>query len=533
MAAVQFVDYSFAYPNAESNVLENITLSIEKEDFVLLCGTTGSGKTTLLRNIKREIAPVGRITGTLTLFTQQDGGQTDKEHTLSVGFVSQSPENQIVMDSVWQELCFGLENMGLPNHVIKRRIAETVHFFGIDYWINKKTSELSGGQKQMLNLASVMAMQPKLLILDEPTAQLDPIAAKEFIQMIGRVNDELGTTIVLSEHHLEGVLPMANKVLFMQKGRVSTYQPQDFVKALFNENNTFTKAFPSAANIAYKLGEKNEYPLTVRQGKNWIDKHNISLSPPKSEPAGKQNKKDIVLQGKGLWYRYAKTDDFAVKEASINVYDGQVHALVGSNGSGKSTLLHLLCGAYKPNRGKVVNPKKAKIGLLTQNPKALFICDTVYEELLVLRKTFHYTKEDVNRIAEKLHITSLFQRHPYDLSGGEMQKTALAKLLLLSPNVLLLDEPTKGIDAAAKEELMAILKAEKAEGKSIVLVTHDLEFAAEAADTCSMMQNGEIICSDQGKRFFCSNFFYTTAANKITRDAAQGCVTIGDVMPRG
>ena len=535
LAAVSFVNYTFSYPKSDVPTLRDVTLDVGEGDFVLLCGPTGSGKTTLLRSMKREIAPVGKSEGKVLIQGEDRDQKQRTASAMEVGYVAQSPDNQLVMDTVWHELSFGLENMGLPPHVIRRRMAETANFFGIDGWADRKVYELSGGQKQILNLAAVMAMQPRILILDEPTAQLDPIAAKQFLQTLKRINEELGTTVILSEHRMEDILPLCTSVLFLQQGTLHTYQsPSGFVARLLAENHPFSKALPASVHIAKELGEKGQFPLSVKEGRLWLKKRGwTQQKPPSALEDRSPSSQKPVLQARGVWFRYKKDEDFVLRDASISFYPGEIHAIVGGNGSGKSTLLHLLSGAVKPNRGKIHRAGEIRPGLLPQNPKALFTADTVGEELAEWKKDFQYTDQDIASIMDEMAIRHLKDRHPYDLSGGEMQKVALSKVLLLNPTVLLLDEPTKGVDAMAKEDLLQILKRQREDGKTVVLVTHDLEFAARIADRCSMLFQSGIECSDQGKAFFEQNAFYTTDVNRITRGMAPGCVTVEDVIPHG
>lgn len=529
MDAVKFIDYTFSYPHSQSPILKNISLTVPMEDFLLLCGTTGSGKTTLLRSIKGEIAPVGKTAGKITILDNLRDSKENIENSIAVGFVSQNPENQIVMDTVWHELAFGLENMGLPTHIIRRRIGETVNFFGIQHWINKKTCELSGGQKQILNLASVMVMQPKILIMDEPTSQLDPIAAKEFLQMVSRLNLELGTTIIISEHRLEDVLPLVSNVAFLENGSLlCCTSPRQFICKLYEQNNEFVKALPCAARIAASLGEQHDFPISVKQCKTWLKGHDNNILPC-VDNFSKTVKSKAILSAKGLWFKYNKSNDFVIRDTSLDLYPNTVHSIVGGNGSGKSTMLHLLCGVYKPQRGKVKKSDGVRVGLLSQNCKVLFTCDTVYDELMVSGNQYNYGEAEVEAVIKRLSLSHLKKRHPYDLSGGEMEKTALAKILLLSPKVLLLDEPTKGVDAKSKEELVTIISEERRGGKAVLIVTHDLEFAAKVSDYSSMFFDGGIICSDTGREFFKSNVFYTTGTNRIMRDYSPDCILVEDV----
>lgn len=530
MSAVSFINYHFTYPNASDYTLKNINLTIDNGQYILICGPTGSGKTTLLRSIKSEIAPVGKTQGKILIMDTNRDDKINKKLAVKVGYVAQDPDNQIIMDSVWHELAFGLENMGLPSHIIRRRMAETAAFFSIDSWINKKTYTLSGGQKQILNLASVMAMQPDILILDEPTSQLDPIAAKEFLQMVKRINDEMGITVIISEHRFEDILSSADRVIFMEKGMIiSDNQPKIFVKNLFNQNNSFCITLPAPVKIAKYLGESENYPLNVKQGRQWLNKNNIKLKNSNNNIIIHRDRKAIVLQAKNIWFRYDKQNDFVLRDTSFELYNNEIHAIVGANGSGKTTLMNILCGVYKPSRGKIKKQSGLKTGLLSQDPKALFTKDTLYEDLSLLKDKYEYNDNDIQNILNKLGLDKLSQRHPFDLSGGELQKAALAKILLISPDILILDEPTKGIDGIYKAQLINILKNLKQKGKTILIVTHDLEFAASSSDRCSMLFDGDIICSDTGKEFFSSNMFYTTQTNRMTRGFIDGCIIAEDI----
>lgn len=548
MEMIKIDNFTFAYPNADAAALKQINIAIEQSDFVVVCGQSGCGKTTLLRNLKREIAPHGTCTGNIFYKGTELNTLPLKVSASEIGFVMQNPENQIVTDTVWHELAFGLENLGLPSHVIRRRVAETAHFFGINTWFDKSVFSLSGGQKQILNLAAVMTMQPKLIILDEPTAQLDPIAAKEFLTVLTRVNQELGTTVVMSGHRLEDVMPVADKVLYMEHGKTVFYgSAREFiVRIATDKHHVFAKALPSAVRIASALGEKERYPITVREGRVWLKAYEggkaaagKSLSVKEAEQPQKP-----ILQAKGVWARYKADDPFVLSGMSCDIHSECITAVVGGNGSGKTTILSVLAGILKPVRGSVkLRSKnlsqykgdtlyKNNIALLTQNPKTMFVCDTLYDDLkesadLEDKECSH---ERIEQISEMLGLTDLLKSHPYDLSGGEQQKAAIGKLLLLKPKILLLDEPTKGIDVYAKEELAKILQRRSEAGDAVVIVTHDVEFAAKYANECMMVFNGEVICRDNAKDFFVGNNFYTTSAHRISRGVTSDAVTPEDVI---
>ena len=550
MAFLQIESLSFSYPKTKERALESVSLDINEGEFVLVCGVSGCGKSTLLRHLKREITPHGSKTGTVS-YRGMDIEKLDRKISASeIGFVMQNPETQLVTDTAWHELAFGLENLGLSSSEIRRKVAEMASFFGIDGWFRKSVDELSGGQKQLLNLASVMAMQPKMLILDEPTAQLDPIAAQDFLATIAKVNRELAVTVILTEHRLEEVFLMADRIVVMEKGEIVCFNtPEQTAKLLANRNNTHTmfKGLPSAIRIYSEIRLGNDCPLSVRDGRKWLDEYMIPVERiSHNQFNDRAQKLKPVIKAEELWFKFSKDGNDILRGFSLNAYSGEILCVLGGNGTGKTTMLGVISGLLKQYRGKVViNGKKIEafkakelyrnnLALLPQNPKALFVCDTVLGELeeaaTILSLDKATLRVEIDSIAAELRITKFFERHPYDLSGGEQQKVALAKLLLLKPRIVLLDEPTKGLDVESKEGLGEILKKLCANDVAIVLVTHDIEFAAEYADQCAMMFDGDIVSEGKPNEFFAGNNFYTTAANRMARGIFPNAVTCQEVI---
>ena len=538
----------FTYPKADKPALIDIDLGIASGAFIALCGPSGCGKTTLLRCLKREVAPHGNLLGEVYYYGEKLSSIDAKVSAQGIGFVRQDPDAQIVTDTVWHELAFGLENIGVETSIIRRRVAETAHFFGINTWFEKQVDTLSGGQKQILNLAAVMAMQPGVVILDEPTAQLDPIAAREFLVMISRVNRELGTTVILSEHRLEEVLPVSDKAILMENGRITMFaDTADFIAHIAaDKDHAFFGAMPSAVRISSTLGQSKNLPVTVREGRAWLKKHTAGVDFWKDIPhSAQKDKPDPVLAAKDVWFRYGADGDFVLRGLSCGVGPGRMLAIVGGNASGKTTALGALAGLNKPVRGSVKldgkNIRKYKSGelyrrgiaMLSQDPKTMFVCDTVFDDLKESTDLIgdgQAGKVQIGKIAKAFGISHLLTKHPYDLSGGERQKAAIAKLLLLRPRVLLLDEPTKGIDIAAKRELAQILRARCDAGDAVAMVTHDIEFAARYADEVAMIFGGAVVSDGSAKEFFVGNTFYTTSANRISRGILPGAVVSEDVI---
>ncbi len=550
MATIQVRNLSFTYPTATVRALEDVSFTVNQSDFVVLCGKSGCGKSTLLRHLKKNLIPYGQFEGEVLYNGQEIADMEDRVNAAEIGFVQQNPDNQIVTDKVWHELAFGLESLGLDNKTIKRRVAEMASFFDIQTWFRKSVSELSGGQKQLLNLASIMVMQPKVLILDEPTSQLDPIAASEFLKTIYRINRDLGTTIIISEHRLEELFTMADKVMVMDKGRLIAYdEPWNIGNFLAGESaadrHPMFYGMPAvmkiyshcrAAGVPRYIREGREMsPLTIRDGRLWLESFlgdDTGESGCMPEHGAEQSGEEII-RIKDLWFKYNKESGDVLRGLNLSVKKGELFCLLGGNGVGKSTTLKAISGAVVPQHGSiVVDGMKVKkenfkelfnkrLAMLPQNPQALFTEITVEEELL---EALYYEKisdeekiDKIEKTLEMMEITHLRKSHPYDLSGGEQQRLALGKILLLDPKILLLDEPTKGLDPFFKITLGGILKKLTTSGVTIFMVSHDVEFCAEYGDRCAMFFDGDVVSEGTPKEFFAGNSFYTTSANRIVR----------------
>lgn len=558
MALLEVKNLSFTYPRQPKDTTEpkpalsDVSLEIRKGEFMVLCGASGCGKSTLLRLLKRELAPEGEKSGEIIFCGKEQSTLSEREAACEIGYVLQNPENQIVTDKVWHELAFGLENMGVPTPVIRRRVAEMACFFGIDDWFRKKTTELSGGQKQLLNLASILSMQPKLLILDEPTSQLDPIAASDFIHTLSKINKELGLTILLTEHRLEEVFPLADRVAVMDQGKLlfveSPRQAGHELKK-FDPNHRMLLGLPSAVRIYQGLdAEDVTCPLTVRDGRNFIEEnYNNTITRLEREPEKKEEKdRPIAMRMKDICFRYEKEEPDVLDHVALTLYEGEVVSLLGGNGAGKTTLLSVISGTNRPYYGKIeVFGKRLqkyrgkelyirKLASLPQNPQTVFLKMTVREDYEELAKVLECKKSELEKkiqaVTQKLEITHLLDRHPYDLSGGEQQRAAIGKVLLLEPRLLLLDEPTKGIDAWSKRQLGNLLKDLRGQGITLLMVTHDVEFAAEVSDRCGLFFDHEITSVDTPEEFFCNNNYYTTAANRISRQQYENAITCEEVI---
>ncbi|SDE10734.1 energy-coupling factor transport system ATP-binding protein [Paenibacillus sp. UNCCL117] len=581
-------ELSFAFPQQETAALSAIDLSIRGGEFIALCGQSGCGKSTLLRHLKTVLTPHGSRSGEV-LFRGRPLQEADQRtQAADIGFVFQSPDNQLVTDKVWHELAFGLESLGCDQRTIRLRVAEMASFFGIQSWFHKRVTELSGGQKQLLNLASIMVMQPSVLILDEPTSQLDPIAAADFLETVSKLNRELGTTVIMSEHRLEEVLPIADRLIVLDGGAVHADGPPAQAGGLLRSlRHPMFASMPAPMQIHAGVAGEGEGPLTVKAGRQWLSgwvegtrsvsgrecladqapaewsmsaEGRTAAAGAGAEAAAEAKaaanvsaataamaKRPAVIQFRDVWFRYDKVGDDTIKDLSLDIREGQFYCIVGGNGAGKTTALSLISGILRPYRGKVlvqgVNPARrgsgpvavqGGLGALPQNPAALFVKKTVeldlYEMLSGTPLSPQEKRRKVDAVIRLAELERLLLRHPYDLSGGEQQRAALAKVLLLEPKILLLDEPTKGLDSSFKAKLGSLLRRLHEEGMTIVLVSHDIEFCAKYGEECAMFFDGSVMTSKPAKSFFAGNSFYTTAANRMARHIWSDAVTAEEVI---
>lgn len=574
MNCIEVKNFSFQYPKESHAALYQVSMEVEEGSFVVLCGKSGCGKSTLLRQFKSVLASHGEKKGEI-LYGGQNLEDVDlRTQSAEIGYVLQNPDNQIVTDKVWHELAFGLESLGYDTPTIRLRVAEMASYFGIHSWFLKNVSELSGGQKQLLNLASVMAMHPKLLILDEPTSQLDPIAASDFLETVRKINRDIGTTVILTEHRLEDVIPWADKVYVMDKGRmIADGTPNEIGEQLRTMGHDMFLSMPAPMQIYAGTNSSLRCPLTVSQGRRWLSEEletkgiKIKEERNQEETAKKKNSIFGKLSGlkkepekeipeiriKDVWFRYERDLPDVVKGLSLDIKKGEIFAVVGGNGTGKSTAMSLIARIRFPYRGKIYLEGKeigkysddelyhGFLGVMPQNPQSLFVKKTVREDLYEVidgkreRKSEAYPiemkkKDAVEGIVSLTRLEGLLERHPYDLSGGEQQRLALAKVLLLRPKILLMDEPTKGIDNHYKKELGEILRKLSEHGVTILMISHDVEFCAQYADRTGLFFQGNVVTSEESKKFFAGNNFYTTAANRMARNYFPNAVTVEDVV---
>lgn len=519
---------AFKYNESTDYAISDCTFSVKKGEKIMLCGASGSGKSTLLRLLKRELSPRGELSGNITLMGKDRNELSDRESAEKIGFVMQSPDSQTVCDKVSAELAFGLESFGVKSGEIQSRVGEMAAFFGIEPLYDRDISTLSGGQKQLVALCSVMVTDPDILLLDEPTAQLDPVAARELLGILDRLNKEMGVTIIIAEHDPEELFDSCDKILYLAKGKTEFFDTPALTAKYFVKN-ALEGFLPETAKAFARLCDA--LPLNVRQGRAKLEKLGVT-DIPKQAVNDTERAEPYALQCKNLWQRYEKNSPDILKGCDLGIRKGECYGLLGSNGGGKSTLLRVICGLCKPYMGAVsLFGKKQKaykngslfremLAFLPQEPVTMFVKESVRDDLLQSGD-----KAAVDNVAQRMGIEHLLDRHPWDLSGGEIQKCAFGKILLADPKIIVLDECTKGMDSFAKKALGDTLLSLKAEGRTILLVTHDLEFAAQYCDRCGLLFDGKIAAEDNAVEFFSHNRFYTTAAARLTRGFFSGAVT--------
>ena len=537
MALLTLSSLNFTYAGSTSPALKDVSLTVNEGDFILLCGNSGCGKTTLMRLIKAQLAPNGKLDGEILFDGRPLSSLTDREAACGIGYVMQNPETQIVTDTCISELAFGLQSLGMDSAAISAKIGEVAGFFGIGDRYGEKTHTLSGGQKQLLSLASVMAMKPSLLLLDEPTSQLDPVAAREFLGCLKKLNDELGVTVIMSEHRLDEAFPLANRVVMLENGSVLLDDtPENMGRRLRSLPNGGSKhiELPTPLRIYRALGGSCDAPLTVKDGRAYIAE-GMKGKTPANEAFPESPERTAAVSLRDIYFSYEK-DKPILDGLCLDIKKGELLCILGGNACGKTTLQKLICGLIKPTHGEMyIDGRRVRCGrqkgvvYLPQNPLAVFTGESVDECFADLASATDMPKSTLSErkgmLLEAFGLTSLADRHPYDLSGGEQQRTAIALSLLSDPAVLLLDEPTNGQDALCKEALAAILHRLTESGKTVVITTHDLDFAAANGDRTALIFGGRIVSIGESTRFFAANDYYTTAAARMTRPFFKTAVT--------
>lgn len=571
MALIEINDFNFSYngPDGEKYpCLKDINLEINEGDFILLCGPSGCGKTTLLSNLKKELIPEGIRTGNAKYAGKDIEKLDELTSACDIGYLFQNPDSQLVMDTVIQEIAFPLENIAVPTGEIRNRVSEIVTFFGINDILHKNVNDLSGGQKQLVNLCSLLVLRPKVLLLDEPISQLDPIAAYDFLNILRRLNEEFSISIILSSHQFDNVYSFINRVVFMEKGEIkysdSPYSiPEDIL-----ENDLFRHYLPSVTKVYNLLSDKYpalknvKIPFSIREGRQCLSKIKEQISNLNNANGDLDDfdlidayeNQETLIKMENVYFAYER-HSLILKNVTAEIRKGEYIGLIGGNGSGKSTLLELMAGLLKPIKGKIDRKKDLRIGFIYQNPMIHFSKDSVKKELISSLRVDENFKdslleltdeemignEELNSIKfdnlnfnfrellELFGLKELLSHHPYDCSGGEQQKIVIMKVLLEDCGILIMDEPTKALDPISSCNLSKILKNLQKNGISIVMSSHDLNFIANNCERCLMLFDKDILIDNYPKCIFRENNFYTTFVNRMVKDYCPKCITVSDV----
>lgn len=553
----------YFYPDREKPALAEINLVIEEGEFLLVAGESGSGKSSLARALAGLLPDFygGRFGGKI-YYRDREMRKIDRRWLArEVGMVFQDPEKQMVMTGVEAEIAFGLENLGLPPAEMFRRVAEVLSFLDLGKLREEFTANLSGGEKQKLALAAVLAMHPRVLICDEPTSQLDPAAAEDFMNLLKRLNEEMGMTVVLIEQRLERCFHLADRVLLLESGRiVQDGPPEQVARRAGKQEIPF---LPPVARLFASLGHPF-VPATVKEGRQYLQRLLAESAGGQTRPApsrkeksgekpagGKKQAKETppevgsaagggrdqppLAEVKNLWFTYPGGKK-ALEDVSFSVNAGEFVVILGENGAGKSTLLKIMAGLLNPSRGNVFyagreltgsNGRREGMGVpvayLAQNPNDYLFNDTVEEELLFTLKNYGLADDGiVDELLTKLRIERYRRTNPRDLSSGERLRVALASVLVTRPKLILLDEPTRGVDSRLKGELGAFLRAQANKGAGVVLVTHDAEFAAEYASRIIMLSAGRIAADGSKHDILGNSLFYCPQIGKLCRGLGNG-----------
>jgi energy-coupling factor transport system ATP-binding protein len=532
---INISDLTFYYGGAAEPALRGVNLEIEDGEFVLVTGPSGGGKSSLCRCLNGLIPHFygGMIAGRVKVQGLDVVEHSTKEMATRVGMVFQDPENQLVAMDVEREIAFGLENLGFPRDVISKRMEESLDTLGISGLRYRPVHELSGGEKQKVAIASVLALHPDILVLDEPTSELDPKGAEEVVSVVERLNDELGITVILVEHRLDRVVHLVDRVIVLDKGMVlADGRPRDVLDR--REVAEAGVGVPPVIRLVQRLRDKglsiDSTPLTVKEGRSMLDglfRDGRRSAPSRAErPKGKP-----VIEMDHLWHVYPQ-DTTALKDVSLTICEGEFVAVMGRNASGKTTLVKHVNGLLKPTKGKVrvagIDPERAtiaelarKVGFVFQNPNDHLFADTVEEEIAFTARNLGYRGREmssrVDEMLERFDLVDCRRQYPRFLSGGEKQRVALASVLVAHPQVLILDEPTRGMEQRLKSELMAFLNEYRESGNTVILVSHDVETVVEHADRVILLSEGRVVVDGDKRSVLSRALLFSPQINRLVQ----------------
>jgi energy-coupling factor transporter ATP-binding protein EcfA2 len=530
---IQFQDLTYAYPNSSTPVLKDLSLQVEEGEFLLVIGASGAGKSTLLRCLNGLVPHFygGTFQGKVSVAGHDPLLEEPRGMSAVVGFVLQDPESQFVVDSVEDELAFAMENHNLEQAVMRKRVEEVLDQLNIAHLRHRRISTLSGGEKQRVAIGAVLTLQPQVLVLDEPTSQLDPQAAEEVLTTLQKLNADLGLTIILSEHRLERVVQYVDRILYMPgNGQTPMVgKPDEILRQV--------ELTPPLINLAKEL-QWQPLPLTIKEGRRFA--RHLQLPLGEMQPPVEEYEESTVrpvINVQNLWFSYNGQE--ALRGINLSVREGEFLALMGRNGSGKTTLLKHLLGLLRPQEGRVelwgedikgqdTEDIARRVGYVPQNPSSLLFADTLRDELDFTRRSHGLKTGDYDDLLKALHLEQYADSYPRDLSSGERQRAAMAAILVTEPETILLDEPTRGLDYYQKRALVEFLSAKQEEGKTMIMSTHDVELVAQCADRVVILGEGQIVVDGPAPKVMSKSMVFSSQINKLFHD--DRFLTVEDVL---
>lgn len=532
---IELQDVSYTYPGSEAAVLKDLSLEVKEGEFILVVGPSGAGKSTLLRSLNGLVPHFygGAFRGKVRVAGHDPLAEGPRGMSAVVGFVLQDPESQFVVDSVEDELAFAMENHNLQQAVMRRRVEEVLDQLNIAHLRHRRINTLSGGEKQRVAIGAVLTLQPKVLVLDEPTSQLDPQAAEEVLTTLQKLNADLALTIILSEHRLERVVQYVDRVVYM---------PGNGIRPLIGTPEEVlmeADLVPPLVRLAKELGWR-PVPLTIKEGRRFA--RQVKLPAGELEtPSGRRklpgDAGDPVIDVQNLWFSYNGQE--ALRGINLSIAQGEFIALMGRNGSGKTTLLKHLVGLLRPQRGGVelwgestkgkdTEDIARRVGYVPQNPGSLLFADTLRDELAFTLRSHGLSGGDYHSLLETLHLEHYIDTYPRDLSAGERQRAAMAAILVAEPEIILLDEPTRGLDYYQKRTLVQLLSAQQQEGRTVVMSTHDVELVAQCADRVLILGEGQVVVDGPARTVMNQSLVFSSQINKLFHD--DRFLTVDDVL---
>lgn len=530
---IEIEDLSFTYNGAAEPALRRVSLHIEDGEFVLLTGPSGCGKSTLCRCLNGLVPHFygGAMAGRVMIGEADTKKHATREPSTIVGMVFQDPENQLLTDDLEREIAFGLENIGLPPQLMRRRVEEGIHAVGLAALRRRPLRELSGGEKQRVALASVLAMHPRVLVLDEPTSQLDPQAAEDVLHTVKRLNDDLGITVVLVEHRMDRVIHLVDRVVVLDQGRLVADGPPRQVMA-GTEVVRLGIGLPPLVQLVGQLRKAGlvdgAIPLTVKEGRAVL-REELKRAGPAAVPATAPCYGDVRIEFERVWHTY-DSGVTALRNVSLQVRSGEFVAIMGANGSGKTTLAKHLNALLKPTRGAVrvggVDIRDATpaqmarhVGYLFQNPNDHLVADTVEEEVAFTLKNLGFSPEKAAPLVDgalaEFGLEAHRRRYPRSLSGGERQLVALASVVAARPQILVLDEPTRGLEHRLKVRLLGFLDRYRSQGNIVLLISHDVEMIAEGVDRVIMLSEGSVVADGDKRQVLSQALLFSPQINRL------------------